>query len=133
MQSASDDTEDTPERSIVSEKIASLSIQPIETVEQGNDTMPFAEDTPPSRSQISQALSSKDPAWFRQTDPERGSLAFRRNADNTNETSSTEATFKLPGLSRDSSSETEKFGDWISDDRSRSPSRSSSTFAANSS
>lgn len=133
MQSASDDTEDTPERSIVSEKIASLSIQPIETVEQGNDTMPLAEDTPPSRSQISQALSSKDPAWFRQTDPERGSLAFRRNADNTNETSSTEATFKLPGLSRDSSSETEKFGDWISDDRSRSPSRASSTFAANSS
>ncbi|KAI7975458.1 hypothetical protein EIK77_006414 [Talaromyces pinophilus] len=94
--------------------------------------MPLAEDTPPSRSQISQALSSKDPAWFRQTDPERGSLAFRRHADNVTEASSTEATFKLPGLSRDSSSETEKFRDWI-DDRSRSPSRASSTFAANSS
>lgn len=132
-QSTSDKTEDTPERSIVSEKIASLSIEPIETAEQGNDTMPLAEDTPPSRSQISQALSSKDPAWFRQTDPERGSLAFRRNADNTTEASSTEATFKLPGLSRDSSSETEKFRDWISDDRSRSPSRASSTFPANSS
>ncbi|QGA18379.1 hypothetical protein EYB26_006064 [Talaromyces marneffei] len=134
-QSASDETEDTPDRSPVSERIASLSIEPTDTVEQGNDTMPLAEDTPPSRSQISQALSSKDPAWFRQTaDPERGTLAFRRNADNhVTETSSTEASFKLPGLSRDSSSETEKFRDWISDDRSRSPSRASSTFAANSS
>ncbi|PCG97943.1 protein of unknown function DUF4045 [Penicillium occitanis (nom. inval.)] len=130
--SASDETEDTPDQSTVSEKIASLSIEPNDTAEQGNDTMPLAEDTPPSRSQISQALSSKDPAWFRQTDPERGSLAFRRHADNVTEASSTEATFKLPGLSRDSSSETEKFRDWI-DDRSRSPSRASSTFAANSS
>ncbi|EED22229.1 gelsolin repeat protein, putative [Talaromyces stipitatus ATCC 10500] len=134
-QSDSDRTEDTLDQAIVSEKISSLSLEPTATGEQTNETMPLAEDTPPSRSQISKNLSSKDPAWFRQTaDRDRGSLALRRNADtSTTETSSAEASFKLPGLSRDSASDAEKFRDWIADERSRSPSRASSTFAANSS
>ncbi|OKL56055.1 hypothetical protein UA08_08629 [Talaromyces atroroseus] len=110
-------------------------LTPQETMDTVDDTMPLEEDVTPSRSQISQALSSKDPTWFRQTaDREKSSLALRRSAENTmSETSSTEGSFRLPGLTRDSTAEPEKARDWVGEDRSRSPSRASSTFAANSS
>lgn len=57
----------------------------------------------PSRKQIAEALGSKDPSWFRQTeDRGLGSAAFRRNKENTTaENSSTKR--HLPGLSKESS------------------------------
>ncbi|KAK2605190.1 hypothetical protein N8I77_008045 [Diaporthe amygdali] len=64
----------------------------------------------PSRDQISQALASKDPAWFRQT-ADRGatSAAYRKNQvedDDTVDVASSRS--QLPGMSQTTSTETEK-------------------------
>ncbi|KAL1963634.1 hypothetical protein VTN77DRAFT_7955 [Rasamsonia byssochlamydoides] len=99
------------------------------------NTMPSEDESTPSRAQISQVLSSKDPSWFRQT-PDRGigSPAFRRNAEETmSDVSSTGGGMRLPGLSRESSAEPEKATNQeTGGERSRSPSRASSTFGTSS-
>lgn len=59
----------------------------------------------PSKEQIAQALSGKDPAWFRQT-PDRGlsSAAYRRNQVEDEDTlDMTSVRAQLPGMARDSS------------------------------
>ena len=78
-------------------------------------------DEPASKSQIMQSLSSKDPAWFRQThDRGLGSAAYRKNRDEPNsENSSWTSSVKLPGMAadpgsasgRDQTSTPSKFGE----------------------
>ena len=63
-----------------------------------------------SRKEIARSLGSKDPTWFRQT-PDRGagSVAFRRNQEGSmQETVSTGDRMRLPGMSRESTTEPEK-------------------------
>ena len=61
-----------------------------------------------SRSQIAQSLRSKDPAWFKQTqDRGLGSAAFRRNRDDSLITASTIGGKRLPGMSRESTIESD--------------------------
>ncbi|KAI3393325.1 hypothetical protein diail_4458 [Diaporthe ilicicola] len=65
---------------------------------------------PPSRDQISQALASKDPAWFRQT-ADRGatSAAYRKNQVEDEDTVDVVASrSQLPGMSRTTSAEPDK-------------------------
>jgi hypothetical protein len=99
------------------------------------NTMAPEDETTPSRAQISIALGSKDPSWFRQT-PERGigNLALlRRGEDNMSDASSISGAMRLPGLSRESTTEPEKpTNQETGGERSRSPSRASSTFGTSS-
>jgi hypothetical protein len=63
-----------------------------------------------SRKEIARSLGSKDPTWFRQT-PDRGagSAAFRRGQEGSmQETVSTGDRMRLPGMSRESTTEPEK-------------------------
>ena len=87
--------------------------------------------TPTSRDQIAQMLSSKDPTWFRQT-AERGenSPAYRKNQvediDVVDVVSSSRV--QLPGMSREPARSTGSVGSSSVDiDRSTSPSRNSSS------
>lgn len=64
----------------------------------------------PSRDQISQALASKDPAWFRQT-ADRGatSAAYRKNQVEDDDTVDVAASrSQLPGMSQTTSAEPDK-------------------------
>ncbi|KAJ5491297.1 hypothetical protein N7539_002864 [Penicillium diatomitis] len=65
-----------------------------------------------SRAQIAQSLSSKDPAWFRQT-PERGigSPALRRPESRSGSPTDLGPGRPLPGLSRPSTAEAENIGE----------------------
>lgn len=104
--------------------------------ENGTSRSPRASAEPPStseremsRDQIAESLSSKDPAWFRQTH-ERGlgSAAYRRNQeDTTSDTASVTGSMRLPGMSRESTVEPEWQGSPIAESvRSLSPSRTDS-------
>ena len=86
---------------LASEKRASIS--PRVAVERTSAT-----DGNMSRSQISQSLGSKDPAWFKQTqDRGLGSAAFRRNQDDASDTAPVISSKPLPGMSRDSTADLE--------------------------
>ncbi|MCJ1284867.1 hypothetical protein MMC26_004204 [Xylographa opegraphella] len=63
-----------------------------------------------SRNQIAQSLGSKDPTWFRQTaDRGLGSAAFRKSqGDIKPDTASRGGGMRLPGLSRESTTEPER-------------------------
>ena len=76
-----------------------------------------------SRSQISQSLGSKDPAWFKQTqDRGLGSAAFRRNQDDSSDTAPLVGSKPLPGMSRESTADLENRASSASDfGRSTSP------------
>jgi hypothetical protein len=87
--------------------------------------------TPTSRDQIAQMLSSKDPTWFRQT-AERGenSPAYRKNQvediDVVDVVSSSRV--QLPGMSREPARSTGSVGgSFVDIDRSTSPSRKNSS------
>lgn len=110
-------------------------VQKTELGGSGHDRMTSENDSAPSHAQISHALSSKDPSWFRQTaDRGTGSLALRKNAEETmSDNLSHGGGMRLPGLSRESTAELEKpMAPDFAGDRSRSPSRASSTFGTNS-
>lgn len=64
----------------------------------------------PSRDQISQALASKDPAWFRQTaDRGASSAAYRKNQVEDDDTVDVAASrSQLPGMSQNTSTEPDK-------------------------
>ncbi len=87
------------------------------------------DDAEISRSQIAQALGSKDPAWFRQTaDRGKGSPAYRQDQEDTvSDTTSMSGSVRLPGLYRsspmDSSREESPMAESV---RSTSPSAESS-------
>ncbi|CAK7202136.1 hypothetical protein SEUCBS139899_004856 [Sporothrix eucalyptigena] len=68
---------------------------------------PKDSDAPISRDQIAQALSAKDPSWFRQTaDRGVGSAAYRRSqVEDEDRQDLTSASARLPGLSRGNSAE----------------------------
>ncbi|KAI4127074.1 MAG: hypothetical protein LQ338_003393 [Usnochroma carphineum] len=87
---------------------------------------PSAGEREMSRNQIAESLSSKDPAWFRQTH-ERGlgSAAYRRNQEESMpDTASMTGSMRLPGMSRESTVEPERQGSPVSESvRSLSPSR----------
>ena len=81
-----------------------------------------------SRSQISQSLESKDPAWFKQTQ-DRGlaSAAFKRNQDDSSDTAPLIGSKPLPGMSKESRPDLENRASSPSDfDRSTSPLREGS-------
>ncbi|KAL8733104.1 MAG: hypothetical protein Q9166_002296 [cf. Caloplaca sp. 2 TL-2023] len=82
-----------------------------------------------SKNEIAEALGSKDPAWFRQTQ-ERGlgSVAYRRNQDESmSDTLSMTGSMRLPGMSRESTTEPERQGSPASESiRSMSPPRGGS-------
>ena len=82
-----------------------------------------------SRSQISQSLGSKDPAWFKQTqDRGVGSAAFRRNQDDSSNTAPLIGSKPLPGMSREHTADLENRASSASDfGRSTSPPREGST------
>ncbi|KAL1839746.1 hypothetical protein VTJ49DRAFT_1212 [Mycothermus thermophilus] len=73
-------------------------------------TTESAAEQTPSREQIAQALASKDPSWFRQTqDPGRGSGAFRKSQVEDQDTVDLpSARTQLPGLSQSPASEPQK-------------------------
>lgn len=83
-------------------------------------------DSQPSRAQIAQSLSSKDPSWFRQT-PDRGtgSPAYRKTEESPHSPAESTAHHRLPGMSRESTAEPEK-----TEESEKSPSnpRTTSTF-----
>lgn len=93
----------------------------------------------PSRDRIAQSLGSKDPSWFRQTsDRGIGSPAYRRTQEDstTSDVTSIGGNTRLPGLRRDSTTESQRPHTPGSDfhiGRSRSPSKASSTYNTNSS
>ena len=91
------------------------------------DLAPTNDDST-SRSHISQALGSKDPTWFKQTqDRGTGSPAFRRNQDDPSDTSSMMGSKRLPGMSRESTAEPEHYTSLPpASGRSASPSREGS-------
>ena len=62
-----------------------------------------------SRSQIAQSLGAKDPTFFKQTqDRGLGSAAYRRNqVEDLSDTSSVTGNMRLPGMSRESTTEPE--------------------------
>lgn len=65
-----------------------------------------------SKDEIAESLASKDPAWFRQTQ-ERGlgSAAYRRNQKETgSDSASMTESMRLPGMSRESTTEPERQG-----------------------
>ncbi|CAK7269667.1 hypothetical protein SEPCBS57363_003717 [Sporothrix epigloea] len=68
---------------------------------------PKNSEGPRSRDQISQALSAKDPSWFRQTaDRGANSAAYRRSqVEDQDRQDLHSASARLPGLSRESSAE----------------------------
>ncbi|CAK7215590.1 hypothetical protein SBRCBS47491_002532 [Sporothrix bragantina] len=68
---------------------------------------PKNSDTPISRDQIAQALSAKDPSWFRQTaDRGANSAAYRRSqVEDEDRQDLHSASARLPGLSRETSAE----------------------------
>lgn len=72
----------------------------------GPDT---ANDDNMSRGQIAQSLGSRDPSWFKQTqDRGLGSAGLRRNqVEDTSDTISTTGSMRLPGMSRESTTEPE--------------------------
>ena len=76
-----------------------------------------------SRGQIAQSLGGKDPAWFMQTQ-ERGlgSAAYRKNQEDTSDTTSMVGSVRLPGISRESTIEPEnRFSPTVESVRSNSP------------
>ena len=81
-----------------------------------------------SRSQISQSIGSKDPAWFKQTqDRGLGSAALRRNPDDVSDPALMIGSKRLPGMSRESTADHEDHASSASDcDRSVSPPREES-------
>lgn len=81
----------------------------------------------PTRNQIAQNLSSKDPSWFRQTaDRGIGSAAYRKHNE-LDETLTTNNGMRLPGMSRDSLSGPDASSSPIAgSDRSPSPVRNDS-------
>ncbi|KAL8705582.1 MAG: hypothetical protein Q9201_001323 [Fulgogasparrea decipioides] len=82
-----------------------------------------------SRDQIAESLGSKDPAWFGQTHERgMGSAAYRRNQDESmSDTMFMTGSMRLPGMSRESTTEPERQGSPASESiRSTSPSRSDS-------
>ena len=97
----STDSNSRPLSTIASENIASKT--PCAAVDRDltNDDRKF-------RSQISQSLGSKDPAWFKQTQ-ERGfgSAAFRKNQENPSDTASIMGSKRLLGMSRENTAEPE--------------------------
>ncbi|KAK2768372.1 hypothetical protein FQN54_000226 [Arachnomyces sp. PD_36] len=92
------------------------------------------EEAESSRERIAKSLGSKDPAWFRQTaDRGIGSPAYRKNQDDTmSDVSSVTGSMRLPGMSRESTTEPEKAATTYDhgSERSRSPSRASSTYGS---
>ncbi|KAJ9342416.1 hypothetical protein DTO027B6_5139 [Paecilomyces variotii] len=86
-----------------------------------------------SKSQAASSPVSKDPSWFRQTaDGEMGSPALRKSPEDAmSDTASISGNTRLPGLGQEESTTTEPEKD-MGEDRSRSPSRASSTFGTNS-
>lgn len=84
-----------------------------------------------SRTQIAQALGSKDPSWFKQTsDRGIGSPACRKQPDaSLSDSHLPGGTVKLPGMSKETSFDTEKKSAYDTE-RSRSPSRASSVHGA---
>ncbi|CAK7217814.1 hypothetical protein SCUCBS95973_003272 [Sporothrix curviconia] len=68
---------------------------------------PKDSDTPIPRDQIAQALSAKDPSWFRQTaDRGANSAAYRRSqVEDEDRQDLHSASARLPGLSRETSAE----------------------------
>ncbi|KAL1860876.1 hypothetical protein Plec18170_001390 [Paecilomyces lecythidis] len=91
-----------------------------------------AEESEISKNQIASSLASKDPSWFRQTaDRGIGSPALRKSPEDAmSDTASISGNTRLPGLGQEEST-TEPEKD-VGEDRSRSPSRASSTFGTNS-
>ena len=82
-----------------------------------------------SRSQVSQSLELKDPAWFKQTqDRGFGSAALRRNQDDLSDTAPMIGSKRLVGMSRESTAELEDRASSAPDSgHSTSPSREGST------
>ncbi|MCJ1308901.1 hypothetical protein MMC25_002556 [Agyrium rufum] len=74
------------------------------------DPTTASSEAEPSRTQIAQALGSKDPTWFRQTqDRAVASAAFRKNqVDEKPDDWSARSEMRLPGLSRESTAEPER-------------------------
>ena len=65
-------------------------------------------DSTKSRGQIAQSLGVKDPTWFMQTqDRGLGSAAYRKNQEDISDTTSMTGSMRLPGMSRESTSEPE--------------------------
>ncbi|KAF2276834.1 uncharacterized protein EI97DRAFT_433067 [Westerdykella ornata] len=95
--------------------------------EPSEPSSPAASPTP-SRAQIAQSLSSKDPTWFRQT-PDRGigSAAYRRNQDeNLSDIGSISTRRQLPGMPSTASADRDLASPPPETPRSVSPSRASS-------
>jgi hypothetical protein len=70
---------------------------------------PSSPDRPPSRTSIAASLGAKDPSWFKQT-PDRGagSAAYRRSQDDAaSDVGSISGKRQLPGMSRDSTTESD--------------------------
>ena len=60
------------------------------------------------RGQIAQSLGAKDPTWFMQTqDRGLGSAAYRKNQEDSSDTASMSGSMRLPGMSRESTTEPE--------------------------
>ncbi|GAD94347.1 gelsolin repeat protein, putative [Paecilomyces variotii No. 5] len=91
-----------------------------------------AEEPEASKDQIASSLASKDPSWFRQTaDRGIGSPALRKSPEDAmSDTASISGNTKLPGLGEEESTTGPEKD--MGEDRSRSPSRASSTFGTNS-
>lgn len=102
---------------------SNASISPNAAVDRTSTT-----DDDVSRSQISQSLGSKEPAWFKQTqDRGFGSAAFRRNQDDLSDTAAMMGSRQLPGMSRESTAEFEdRAGSAPGSGRSTSPLREGS-------
>ncbi|KIH90573.1 gelsolin domain containing protein [Sporothrix brasiliensis 5110] len=83
---------------------------PVSPEAQNTDTN--ASDAPISRDQIAQALSAKDPSWFRQTaDRGANSAAYRRSqVEDEDRQDLHAASARLPGLSRGPSAEPDASG-----------------------
>ncbi|EFR03985.1 hypothetical protein MGYG_06989 [Nannizzia gypsea CBS 118893] len=93
------------------------------------------EDAVVSRTQIAQSLGSKDPSFFKQTsDRGDGSRAYRRaHTSSFSEASTNQSSVKLPGLSREAVSDLSmRPASELGEERSRSPSRTSSVYGASS-
>ncbi|PGH11991.1 hypothetical protein AJ79_04578 [Helicocarpus griseus UAMH5409] len=92
-------------------------------------------DSTPSRSHIAQSLASKDPTWFRQTaDRGVGSPAYKRAQDNAaSDVTTMSGNTRLPGFSKESTMDSDRSTNNDQDsERSRSPSRASSTYGTSS-
>ncbi|OXV08669.1 hypothetical protein Egran_03566 [Elaphomyces granulatus] len=112
-----------------------LDVSTVSTSRSKMDAADPENDMGPLRGEIASSLGSKDPSWFRQTaDRGIGSPALRKgHEESIMDISQTGSSVKLPGLSRESTSEPEKLPDQeLGGNRSRSPSRASSTFGGSS-